>query len=61
LIRARRPEHGGGALLDGSTPHQFGYVIPNSGTGGLKGLAGTVLYRHDEAGAGLHWTMSLPQ
>ncbi len=44
-------QHGGDALPDGTSPHQFGYVIPNSGTGGLKGLRGTVLFRHDEAGA----------
>ncbi len=44
-------QHGGTALANGETPFQFGYVVPNSGTGALKGLTGTVLYRHDEAGA----------
>ncbi|MCC7358093.1 MAG: DUF3224 domain-containing protein [Anaerolineales bacterium] len=42
---------GGAALPGGVTRYQFGYVVPHSGTGGFAGLAGTVLFRHDEAGA----------
>ncbi len=44
-------QHGGTALANGETPFQFGYVVPNSGTGALAGLSGTVLFRHDEARA----------
>ena len=52
-------QNGGAALPSGATAHQFGYVVPNSGTGGLAGLAGTVLYRHDEAGAVFTLTYTL--
>ena len=44
-------QHGGTALANGETPFQFGYMWPNSGTGGPEGLTGTVLYGHDIAGA----------
>jgi hypothetical protein len=54
-------QHGGAALPDGSTLHQFGYVVPNSGTGGLAGLSGTVLFRHDDDGAVFTLTYELPE
>jgi hypothetical protein len=44
-------QHGGAAWPDGTTSHQFGYVVPHSGMGELKGLNGTLVFRHDEAGA----------
>ena len=44
-------QHGGAAWPDGTTSHQFGYVVPHSGTGQLKGLNGTLVFRHDDAGA----------
>ena len=43
-------QHGGLAWKDGRQ-EPFGNVVPSSGTGELKGLAGTVRYRHDETGA----------
>jgi hypothetical protein len=43
-------QHGGLAWKDGRQK-PFGNVVPGSGTGDLKGLAGTLEYRHDDKGA----------
>ena len=42
-------QHGG--LDDGVSPTAFGAIVPGSGTGELEALAGTITYRHDDAGA----------
>lgn len=45
-------QHGG--LMEGETVlEQFGWIIPGSGTGALKGLTGTCRYTHDASGATL--------
>lgn len=43
-------QHGGTAVA-GTPDHNFGHVVPGSGTGQLTGLRGTCEYRHDETGA----------
>ena len=42
-------QHGG--LDDGVAPYTFGNIVPNSGTGELVDMRGTVTFRHDETGA----------
>jgi hypothetical protein len=42
-------QHGG--LDDGTAPYTFGNIVPNTGTGDLADLQGTVTFRHDESGA----------
>jgi hypothetical protein len=42
-------QHGG--IAGGPEIKQFGWVVPGSGTGDLRGLAGTVHFQHDEHGA----------
>jgi len=42
-------QHGG--LRGAGQAYTFGNVVPDSGTGGLRGLAGSLELRHDENGA----------
>ena len=42
-------QHGG--LEDGVAPYTFGNIVPNSGTGDLAEMRGTITFRHDETGA----------
>jgi hypothetical protein len=42
-------QHGG--LRGAGEAYTFGNVVPDSATGGLRGLTGKVEYRHDESGA----------
>lgn len=42
-------QHGG--VAGGPENRQFGWVVPGSATGALRGLAGTVHFQHDEHGA----------
>ena len=42
-------QHGGIASAGGQ--RAFGSIVPGSGTGELRGLTGSVEYRHDESGA----------
>jgi hypothetical protein len=42
-------QHGG--LDDGIAPYTFGNIVPNSGTGELADMRGTITFRHDESGA----------
>ncbi|GAA2730140.1 DUF3224 domain-containing protein [Streptomyces nogalater] len=39
-----------GASMGDDQPQTLGFVVPNSGTGGLTGLAGTCAFGHDEEG-----------
>jgi hypothetical protein len=38
----------GGALVNGQPSEVFGYVVPGSGTGELRGLRGNCTWYHDE-------------
>ena len=38
----------GGALVDNTPSDAFGYIVPGSGTGDLKGLRGKCSWYHDE-------------
>lgn len=49
-------QHGGVGDESGATA--FGNIVPGTGTDGLAGLRGTVVYRHDETGAVV--TLTLP-
>ncbi len=42
-------QHGG--AVGGPEPKHFGWVVPGSGVGELRGLLGTVHFQHDEHGA----------
>ena len=42
-------QHGG--IDDGVAPYTFGNIVPNSGTGELTDMRGTITFRHDETGA----------
>lgn len=42
-------QHGG--AVGGPAPRQFGWVVPGSGTGDLRGLHGEAHFQHDEHGA----------
>lgn len=42
-------QHGG--IASASSQRAFGSIVPGSGTGDLRGLNGSVEYRHDESGA----------
>jgi hypothetical protein len=42
-------QHGG--LATGDSQRAFGSIVPGSATGDLRGLNGSVQYRHDESGA----------
>jgi hypothetical protein len=41
----------GGVIHKGQALHQYGDVIPDSGTGGFAGIGGHVKFTHDEEGA----------
>jgi hypothetical protein len=41
----------GGVLNKGKVQHQYGDVVPDTGTGGFAGATGRVLFTHDENGA----------
>lgn len=43
----------GGTVAGGEVVHQWGLVIPDSGTGEMAGLTGTAAFEHDDAGARL--------
>jgi hypothetical protein len=47
------------AVGDASEQHQYGHVVPGSGTGELTGLRGTCVYAHDDAGARVTLTYTL--
>lgn len=52
------------ALHDSANPESskaVGIVVPNSGTSGLRGLRGTVEFRHDESGASLTFDYALDE
>lgn len=51
-------QHGG--IVGGPEVRQFGWVVPGSATGDLRGLSGTVLFQHDEHGAVVTLTYELP-
>jgi len=42
-----------GATRSGGGETRFGYIVPGSGTGGLRGLIGQATYHQDEHGASL--------
>lgn len=51
-------QHGGS--VGGPEMRQFGWVVPGSGTGGLRGLSGSVRFQHDAEGALVHLEYELP-
>ena len=49
-------QHGG--VLNGATVvHQWGDIVPGTGTGGFKGVTGHALFSHDENGAFIRFDM----
>jgi len=51
-------QHGG--VAGGAEIRQFGWVVPGSGTGDLRGLTGSVHFQHDEHGAIFTMEYELP-
>lgn len=51
-------QHGG--VGDETDQHAFGHIVPGSGTGELRGLRGEAAYAHDDSGARLTLTYSVP-
>jgi hypothetical protein len=49
----------GGIVNKGAVESQFGNIVPGSGTDGFEGLAGTVLFQHDESGAFIHLDLNI--
>lgn len=45
----------GGIVNKGEVQSQFGDIVPGSGTGGFKGITGTLKFQHDEGGALIHF------
>lgn len=41
----------GGTINRGKVDHQHGDIVPDTGTGGFKGIRGHVHFTHDEEGA----------
>ena len=52
--------HHGGHMGPGVAPHTFGSVVPGSGTGALRGLAGTVEIDQADGAHTLTLEMDLP-
>ncbi len=51
-------QHGG--VAGGAEIRQFGWVVPGSATGDLRGLTGSVHFQHDEHGAIFTMEYELP-
>jgi Protein of unknown function (DUF3224) len=47
----------GGVVNKGKVQHQWGDIVPDTGTGGFKGVTGRALFTHDENGAFIRFDM----
>jgi hypothetical protein len=47
----------GGVVNKGTVQHQYGDIVPDTGTGGFAGVTGRVNFTHDENGAFIRFDM----